>query len=582
MKLFMGLIGNLWQSILSYGIPPIYAADNPRIYLFALGAIVLTLVLTFVRLIQTRKASTLLGLVFGLPVIELAWLAYSTPVDRLFGFAPGVVTTVAAGAIHGLLALMPLALVGIWLAQLGLKAASLWSIGSELVACGLIVVGIETQAWPANLVVVLEGALTFVVFASIGIAVLRVESRTGKAPRWAGVLYFGLWSAALLLILFAHPVQSQLVALCTLFLAIIWIDGLAGNNRWRFLITVPVVLAAGALGAANVFAPLTHGAGLTFRVWIEATVAGAIFLFVAPLVDWAQSAIMTNVAHREAQVRAERDSVAKIDQNVKQQLEHRGVFQWLGDKLSGAEDVTKAELAQLHAQERAHEQQLARLKSLAERLNQELDHYTAALFFGIVLAYYVLVHFAANLPDPVPLLRPIAGATLITIVGIVLNQAISRSVATARKLGAETGENDVFRHAAFDPARTVVAVFLNAILIIYGLGGNLGIVITQGACSDLSNTSCILFDLPNGASHTGGIAPLALLTNGSFWIVAARIAAGIALVVLALGQWRFVSVVNKVRKATQTASQAGEGRGAPAQTPERTPLAAPAAVTHGS
>lgn len=510
----------------------------------ALGAAGLTLVLTLVRLIQRRRFSTLLGLVFGLPAIYGGWLAFTTPPDHVFGFAPSGIVGAAALAVHGALALTPLVIVFIWQLQLNLSPQRLWSVGSDLVACALIVAAIELVGWPANLVVVLEVLISGVVFAELAIIIAKISR--GGAARWLTVFYFGLWCAALVVVLFGHVAQSSLIVLGTLFLAIICLDGMAGNAPWRLLVTVPLVLAVGVLGAANVFAPFTGARGVSFNVWLEAAGAGAVFMFVAPLIDWSQAQLKIRLSAEQERVHKEQQAA----RDLKRARDQRKFFQWLADQLTGKEAETAAQLAQMQAQGRADEERLARLAPLVRRLVTDLDGITAALFFGLLIGYYVLIHFAAALPNPIPLLRPIAGATLITVVGIVLNQAITRSVVSGRSLGA--GASETFRTAAtFNPLRRVVSIFLNLILAIYAVGGNLGVVATKGDCSDPTNTACLLISSLNEAPRTVGIAPLVLLSNGAFWIEAGRVIAGVALVLLAIGQWRFVAIVNNAQKAVQ-------------------------------
>lgn len=571
----MGLIGTLWIDILSFRLSPIDLTDTPRVQLFALGAVALTIVLTIVRLVQTRRASTLLGAVFGLAVIGLAWLGFSTPVDRLFGFAPSGATTIAAYAVHALLALLPLVLVVIWLLQLGRSPLGLRGIGIELAVCALLVVGLETLGWPGDLVAIVEALISVVVFIALAIAGARLIHGATE-QRWLRVPYFGLWGAVLMLVLFAHAIQSPLVALCLLFLALVCLDGMAGTGAWRFLVTVPLALAIGILGAANLFAPYAPAPSLSASVWLEAGGAGAVFLLVAALIDWTQQRIARNLTDEVKRVLAEKQAASDLDRARKQ----RDFAQWLSDQLTGKEAESKAQLAQKTAQEQADEQHLARLTRLARRLVTELDGITAAFFFTMLIAYYLLVFFAANLPDPVPLLRPIAGATLITVAGIVLNQLITRSVDKARAFKA--APDDILRHPIFAPIRKVVAVFLFLVLTLYGLGGQLGSVITQGDCADPGNQSCVLIDQLNSMTHTAGAAPLALLGNSSFWIAMGRIVLGVALVLLALGQLRYVWAVDSVAKAAHSAASAETSASAAATTATTSSGAQPAQATQSS
>lgn len=545
----MGLIGNFWHRIQTFGLPPIELTDNPRVHAFVLGAIALTFALALLQLIKTRQPAALRSLGFNVPVIVLVWLGYSTPPDRLFGFTPNGATTIAAWTVHGLLALMPLVLVVIWLAQLGLSPLRLPGIAIELGACALLVIGLETLGWPGDLVAVLEALISAVVFLALALVAAKLI-RNSRVRHALAMLAFGVWSAALLLLLFAHTIQSPLVALCLLFLAIVCLDGLAGTRGWRFVVTVPLVLAVGLLGAANVFLAYAHSPGLSSGIWLEAASAGAVFLFVAAIFDWTRQRIDKRQTDAEKHLREKQ----RADRDLALARQRRDFAQWLVDQITGREALLTSQQQQRNAQNQAEERHLEHVTHLARNLERELDGILALLFFAILVAYYVVVYFVAYLPDPVPLLRPIAGATLITVAGIALNWLITRSVRDAQALRAEA-HDDTFGDPIFDPVRHIVRVFLFLVLALYALGGQLGSIITQGDCSDPGNTSCVLIDHLHGLTHTAGAAPLALLGNGSFWIAAGSTALGAALVLLAFGQWRFVSLVNRAKKAEREKSE---------------------------
>jgi hypothetical protein len=331
--------------VLSRGFPPLLdARAAPRLFPIVIGGLVLVLLIALLRIVFSRKDSfavrlgltyrfsTHLGIESLVLVIEAlaiyaVWVAYSTPVDRLFQLPPVVPVRVLAVIVHAVLAVGgALLLVAVLLEVFNLsdRDGGRWFAAALSATCLLVVFGWEVQHWPMLFLVIGE----FLVFW-YGIRTLVTALITDPSQ----VLNHGVTTARTLVvdalvrivgtasIILLHPLVEPflglgvLITLAGVYLLLIQVDDLAfGIAVWssrgakarlfvdrkrmprRGYITAGLVLFGVLLGgfAAPALAalPRTLNPTATSDLWLKASVAAAVFLVFHPLAQWAAAATL--------------------------------------------------------------------------------------------------------------------------------------------------------------------------------------------------------------------------------------------------------------------------------------------------
>jgi hypothetical protein len=329
---FLHALGAMLHQILTDGIGPVFDAHAaPQLYPFILGGLVASL-LSFLGHLAFAKPDTpfrkrlgtqtpmLIGQVLGIYAI---WLAYSTPVTSLFALPQWGVVVVIAAVVHAALAIGGAVMVlSTTIDQFAIPPNRL-SGALAVIACVLLAAGWESEAWPMLLVV--AGELLLAYAAAYYLAGILTDPKTFYAdkPTWTGWQYTVvslLRMFGLAYVVFAHPIAEpwldlgMLTNLVGLYLVFAQLDELAiGLATWRqearraaakagrvtataaretarpvrFYVTAPLALLIGLLGSQAIFAPVLPNTGLTPLIWIEASVAGAVYLIFRPLADWA-------------------------------------------------------------------------------------------------------------------------------------------------------------------------------------------------------------------------------------------------------------------------------------------------------
>ncbi|WIG61069.1 MAG: hypothetical protein OJF49_003817 [Ktedonobacterales bacterium] len=390
--------GNVFTDLFTEGIGPVFVArDAPLLYHLLLGAVALALIFAVKEIFVTpdrhlplgKRALVESGMLLGQFVfIYCIWLAYATPYSRLFGLPDSGAWGVVAICVHGLLSLVGVVgLALLWMVQTHVTVVGRWYAVALLVTVAAMVVGWEAHSWPGLYLVLCETALVYLVVWLVPAIVFDAKEVFDLNKPWSGgqyalksVLTVGLLALiallhapgvyiANLLVVFLMLATFDDVALSVLSLVTKKLPQVVGSDttwpseRWR--VTALVVVAIGVAGALGVFHGVGLNPGLGATLWIEASVAAAVYLIFAPLVN-------------RARIEAWPELVKLVQGIVQSESPHGGG--WVGDAVRW---VTR----------RLNGTPNPKPEEIATQLVQDLP-VASLLFFVVILCFDLLVAHA--------------------------------------------------------------------------------------------------------------------------------------------------------------------------------------------
>lgn len=304
------------------------------------------------------------------------------------------------------------------------------------------------------------------------------------------IVYYLAAPIAVGVLLLSERIVSYHVNLLGLYFVLICLDallvGVVGPQSFRLRLgAAPLLLVLTVAGAAQIFAPLTSGnPNLDYTIWLKAGLAATVYAFFAALVGRVRDLLGEATAWYH---------LGLLWRNIK--------ARWQGAPPPG---------------------------DVARRVMAGFSQLTAATFFAALLVYDLLFDVVSRLPGVVPII----GVSFAAIVSVGVG-------ALARKLieGAPGLRKDaVMRDTVFDSVFAMLGI-APALLFVLFIGSSLLGLAPASTPGDTSDSS--FFWVP----PVYGSPPVIALNSTQFWYLTSAHVTSILLVLLTLGQLRYLVTV---------------------------------------
>lgn len=305
--------------------------------------------------------------------------------------------------------------------------------------------------------------------------------------RLAYALFYLVATCAVGELLVSQPIGAYYMNLLGLYFVLICLDnmvaGLVGPSHFGLRLGAAVVLLLITIaGTTSLLRPITSAnPGLSYIVWLKAGLAATVYALFAALVGRVQERLKYATAWWHLDL---------IWRNIK--------ARWRREPAPG---------------------------DVAHQVMAGFSKVTAALFFGGLLLYDLLFDHVSRLPGVIPLLGLTFAAIVSGGVALLSRRLIDRTSAL---------RNDpVLKDAVFDSVHAMLGFVPALLLVLSAASGLLGLS-PAGASGDTSDATLDWIPQPPNVAVVGS------LTDGQFWYVTAAHVISILLVLLTLGQLRFL------------------------------------------